>query len=236
MRLRFDWTDFYRTSRLWFGVAFLAAWCCLSARAARASFLLTAQNLTVTAGQSGTLNVTWSSPQTINYLNTQFVLRAVTGASGGAVFTETSSGVPPMPPITDPNYVFSGNSAAVTAGGNPASVGTDTWAADSYFLIDTTDDGLDALQNGSRLWTTLNITGVAAGTYQLRLLSSEYDYAATGGSAIPLTDSDLSGGLITVNARGGGGTVPEPSSGVVVAMLMAGTALRQWRKNRREAA
>jgi len=42
---------------------------------------------------------------------------------------------------------------------------------------------------------------------------------------------------IAAGSRGdSGGTVPEPSSGVAVAMLMGGTALRQWRKNRREAA
>ena len=112
--------------------------------------LLTAQNLTMNVGQNGTLNVTWSSTQSLNYLNTQFVLRAVTGSTSGAVFTQTA-GVPPMPPITASNYLFSGNSSAVTAGGNPASVGMDAWANDSYFLTDATDNGLDYLQNGSRL-------------------------------------------------------------------------------------
>jgi len=188
----------------------------LSQLATIANAGLTAQNLTVNAGQNGTLNVTWSSTQTLNYLNTQFVLRAVTGSTGGAVFTETAPGVPPMPPINASNYLFSANSSAFTAGGNPASVGTETWANDSYFLIDATDNTLDYLQDGSRLWTTLNITGVTAGTYQLHLLSSEYDYAATGGSATSLTDSDLSGGLISVSA------VPEPGSNLALLALGAG--------------
>ena len=190
--------------------------------------LLTAQNLTMNVGQNGTLNVTWSSTQSLNYLNTQFVLRAVTGSTSGAVFTQTA-GVPPMPPITASNYLFSGNSSAVTAGGNPASVGMDVWANDSYFLTDATDNGLDYLQNGSRLWTTLDITGVTAGTYQLRLLSSDYDYTATGGNAISLTDSDLSGGLISVSG------VPEidPATGSSALSLVAGLLAMIEQRRRR---
>ena len=190
--------------------------------------LLTAENLTVNVGQNGTLNVTWSSTQPLNFLNTQFVLRAVTGSTAGAVFTETAPGIPPMPPITDSNYLFAGNSSAVTLGGNPASVAMDAWASDSYFLIDATDNGLDYLQDGSRLWTTLDITGVTAGTYQLRLLSSEYDYTATSGS-IPLTDSDLSGGLITVNSSSPPAAVPEPTAFLlgISALAFAGRKARR---------
>jgi hypothetical protein len=156
------------------------------------------------------------------------ILRAVTGSTGGAVFTETTTGIPPMPPITDSNYLFAGNSSAVTLGGNPASVAMDAWASDSYFLIDTTDNGLDYLQDGSRLWTTLDITGVTAGTYQLRLLSSEYDYTATSGS-IPLTDSDLSGGLITVNSSSPPAAVPEPTAFLlgISALAFAGRKARR---------
>ena len=194
--------------------------------------LLTAENLTVNVGQNGTLNVTWSSTQTLNYLNTQFVLRAVTGSTSGAVFTQTA-GVPPMPPITDSNYLFFGNSYAVFMGANPASVGTDAWANDSYFFIDNTNDDADYAQNGSRLWTTLDITGVTAGTYQLRLLSSEYDYAATGGSAIALTDSDLTGGLITVNGSSPPAAVPEPTAFLLglSALAFAGRKARRSRSS-----
>lgn len=156
------------------------------------------------------------------------ILRAVTGSTGGAVFTETTTGIPPMPPITDSNYLFAGNSSAVTLGGNPASVAMDAWASDSYFLIDATDNGLDYLQDGSRLWTTLDITGVTAGTYQLGLLASEYDYTATSGS-IPLTDSDLSGGLITVNSSSPPAAVPEPTAFLlgISALAFAGRKARR---------
>lgn len=39
---------------------------------------------------------------------------------------------------------------------------------------------------------------------------------------------------ILAGSTGGGGAVPEPASGAVVALLMGGTALRQWRKKRRD--
>jgi hypothetical protein len=215
-------------SRFLAGLGLLAVWLGLLAGETQAG-LLTAGDLTINVGQNGTLNVTWSSNQTLNYLNTQFVLRAVTGSTGGAVFTETATGVPPTPPITASNYLFFGNSSAVTTGGSPASVGTDAWASDSYFFIDATDNGLDYLQDGSRLWTTLDITGVTAGTYQLRLLSSEYDYAATGGSAIALTDSDLAGGLITVNGSSPPAAVPEPTAFLlgISALAFAGRKARR---------
>ena len=198
-------------SRFLAGLGLLAVWLGLLAGETQAG-LLTAGDLTINVGQNGTLNVTWSSTQTLNFLNTQFVLRAVTGSTGGAVFTETTTGIPPMPPITASNYLFAGNSSAVTLGGNPASVSMDAWANDSYFLTDATANDLDYLQNGSRLWTTLDITGVTAGTYQLGLLASEYDYTATSLTPIPLTDSDLSGGLITVNSSSPPAAVPEPTA------------------------
>lgn len=216
--------------------AAIAVWCWMVAPAIGEPLPLTAGDLTLPVGSNGTLNVTWTSNQALNYLNTQFVLRAVTGSSGGAVFTEVSTGTPPMPPITDSNYVFFGNSSAVTAGGNPASVGTDAWAGDSYFLTDATDNGLDYLQDGSRLWTTLDITGITAGTYQLHLLSSEYDFASSGGTAVPLTDADLSGGLVTVTSGGG---VPEidPAGGAGVVSFVAATLalIERGRRGRQSA-
>jgi hypothetical protein len=194
--------------------------------------LLAAGDLTVAVGSSGTVNVLWSSNQTLSYLNTQFVLRAVTGTTGGAVFTATSTPTEPLlfAPINDSNYVFSGDSFAFTSAPsvNPASVAQDAWAGDSYIFSDTTNSGLDAIQTGSKLWTTFSITGVSAGTYQLRLLSSEYEYTAIAGAAIALTDSDLTGGLITVT---GGAAVPEPST-LLIGATVIGWVARNRRRSR----
>jgi hypothetical protein len=194
--------------------------------------LLAAGDLTVAVGSSGTVNVLWSSNQTLSYLNTQFVLRAVTGTTGGAVFTATSTPTEPLlfAPINDSNYVFSGDSFAFTSAPsvNPASVAQDAWAGDSYTFADETTMGLDAIQTGSNLWTTFSITGVSAGTYQLRLLSSEYEYAAIAGTPIALTDSDLTGGLITVT---GGAAVPEPST-LLIGATVIGWVARNRRRSR----
>lgn len=39
---------------------------------------------------------------------------------------------------------------------------------------------------------------------------------------------------VAIQTPGGGGAVPEPASGAIAALLMGGTALRQWRKKRRQ--
>ena len=194
--------------------------------------LLAAGDLTVAVGSSGTVNVVWSSTQSLSYVNTQFVLRAVTGTTGGAVFTATSTPTEPLlfAPINDSNYVFSGDSFAYTNAPsvNPAAVTQDAWAGDSYTFADQTVSGLDAIQTGSKLWTTFSITGVSAGTYQLRLLDSEYEYTAIAGAAIALTDSDLTGGLITVT---GGAAVPEPST-LLIGATVIGWVARNRRRSR----
>jgi hypothetical protein len=194
--------------------------------------LLAAGDLTVAVGSSGTVNVVWSSTQSLSYVNTQFVLRAVTGTTGGAVFTATSTPTEPLlfAPFNDSNYVFFGDSFAYTTDPsvNPASVAQDAWAGDSYIFSDTTNSGFDAIQSGSKLWTTFSITGVSAGTYQLRLLSSEYEYAAIAGTPIALTDSDLTGGLITVT---GGAAVPEPST-LLIGATVIGWVARNRRRSR----
>jgi hypothetical protein len=194
--------------------------------------LLTAGDLTVAAGSSGTVNVVWSSTQSLSYLNTQFVLRAVTGTTSGAVFTATSTPTEPLlfAPFNDSNYVFFGDSFAFVSAPsvNPASVAQDAWAGDSYIFSDTTSSGFDAIQSGSKLWTTFSITGVSAGTYQLHLLSSEYEYTAIAGTPIALTDSDLTGGLITVT---GGAAVPEPST-LLIGATVIGWVARNRRRSR----
>jgi hypothetical protein len=195
--------------------------------------LLAAGDLTVAVGSSGTVNVLWSSNQTLSFLNTQFVLRAVTGTTGGAVFTEdgVTAGEPLLfAPINDPNYVFFGDSFAYinAPAVNPASVSADAWVGDSYFVSDSTESELDAIQTGSKLWTTFSITGVSAGTYQLRLLSSEYSFSSNTGPNIALTDSDLTGGLITVT---GGAAVPEPST-LLIGATVIGWVARNRRRSR----
>lgn len=191
--------------------------------------LISAGNLTVAAGSSGTIDVTWSSAQAINYLNTQFVLRAVTGSSGGAIFNVDGLGNPAVPPLSDANYVFAGDSFAFDSlPDNPATVFQDDWEGDSYLFADSSFSLNNVSQDGNNLWTTLTITGVTAGTYQLRLLSSDYDFSTSSGPVL-LTDADLTGGLITVT---GAAAVPEPSS-LLIGATAFGWFTRKVRRSRK---
>ncbi len=187
--------------------------------------LLTADDVTIVAGDQGTLNVVWSTTQPLNFLSTQFVLRAVGGTRGGAVFATDHPGDPPMPPIGDPRYVFFNNSSAI---GNPAAVtqsDVNGWMNDSYTMADGTILGEDYPQDGLRLWTTLTIRGLISGTYRLGLVSSQYDIAASTGG-FELTDADLNGGLVTIT---GVAAIPEPS-GVWLAAIGIGLAARHAKR------
>ena len=196
-----------------------------------AAVFMSATNETINAGQTGAVTVTWISTQAINYLQTEFILTAVTGPSAGLSFTS-----PPALPTWTGNYVFAGDSFAenfyttTINATNPASVSTTNWTDDTYNYNDTTLSRNDFAQDGTRFWLVLNLTAAAgvSGTYRLTFGSSEYDHSGTSGGAIALTS--LSGGLITINGGGGGGAVPEPASGLVLAGLLAAGGLSRVRR------
>jgi hypothetical protein len=215
----------------WIGSALLSMVCLLATTySGYSAVFMSATNETINAGQTGSVTVTWTSTQAINYLQTEFILTAVTGPSAGLSFTNPAS----LPTWTG-NYVFAGNSFqdnfynTNSNAPNPASVSTINWTDDTYNYNDSTLNGNDATQDGTRFWLVLNLTAAAgvSGTYQLTFGSSAYDYAATGGVEIGLTNSDLSGGLITIN---GGGAIPEPASGLVLSGLLATGFLRRVRR------
>ncbi|MFN5796089.1 MAG: PEP-CTERM sorting domain-containing protein, partial [Planctomyces sp.] len=93
-------------------------------------------------------------------------------------------------------------------------------------------NGANAPQDGTRLWTILDLSSIAgtSGTYQLTVGSSEYDYSGNTLGPIPILTSDLSGGLITVTSGGGGAAVPEPGSLAVMAAVIGGLSLRALRR------
>ena len=134
------------------------------------------------------------------------------------------------------------NDPANAPASNPATVYTTTWTNDTYDYNDSTLDLANAPQDGTRLWTILDLSSIAgtSGTYQLTVGSSEYDYSGNTLGPIPVLTSDLSGGLITVTAGGGGpGTlsaVPEPGSLAVMAAVIGGLSLRALRRRRQSLA
>ncbi|MFN5316762.1 MAG: PEP-CTERM sorting domain-containing protein [Planctomyces sp.] len=123
-----------------------------------------------------------------------------------------------------------------------------TWKNHTYYNNDSTLNGANAPQDGTRLWTILDLSSIAgtSGTYQLTVGSSEYDYSGNTLGPIPILTSDLSGGLITVTAGGGGGgggggpgtlsAVPEPGSLAVMAAVIGGLSLRALRRRQQSLA
>jgi hypothetical protein len=217
----------------WIGNAALSMVCLLaSTSSGYSAVFMSATNETINAGQTGSVTVTWTSTQAINYLQTEFILTAVTGPNAGLSFTS-----PPALPTWTGNYVFAGVSFAenfyttTINATNPASVSTTNWVDDTYNYNDATLSGNDFAQDGTRYWLVLNLTAAAgvSGTYQLTFGSSEYDYSGSAGPTA-LLSSNLSGGLITINGGGGGGAIPEPASGLVLAGLLAAGGLSRVRR------
>jgi hypothetical protein len=108
---------------------------------------------------------------------------------------------------------------------NPASVSETNYAADTYIMGDTTSDSLHYSQDGTRVWTVLNLRAGAgkSGVYRLVFQSSEYDFESSGGTAVGLDATNLDGGIITIQNSS---VVPEPSS---FAMGLAGCMAMFWR-------
>jgi hypothetical protein len=188
---------------------------------------LTLDNQTVNAGSTTQINVIWSSTTGLNFLTTEFIITAVGGAPTGEVTFTNTAGDPAMPPFNASNYVFFGDSFAFINAPtvNPASVTTTSWTDDTYIMTDASNTGNDVTQDGTKLWTILNITigAGASGQYQITSGSSSYDSGVSTGLVPTIT-----GGLITINA------VPEPSTyvlGVIAAGSLGYIARRRKQKS-----
>ena len=182
---------------------------------ASAGIIMSADNVTIQAGGTGQVTVKWTSIQSLNYLATGFVLEKISGDDQAVSYIVDGLGNPAMPPLSATDYLFAGNSfAAVSLPTNPASVSQTNYVADTYIMSDATLDLSDYAQDGTRVWTVLNlVAGVGtSGVYRLVFQSSEYDFAASGGTAVGLNASDLDGGIITIQNPS---VVPEPSGFVL---------------------
>ena len=187
---------------------------------------LTLDSPTTTAGSTVAINVMWSGPA-LNYLSTEFIITAVSGATAGEVSFSTPVATPPLGLST---YVFFGDSSDLINGPtiNPASISTFNWANDTYNFSDSTESGNNA-SRCTNLWTilNLNITILAAGQYQITLGNSEYTDSATPTGTTGPTPT-ITGGLITVNVA----PVPEPSTLALAAIATAALAALARRRQR----
>ena len=187
---------------------------------------LTLDSPTTTAGSTVAINVMWTGP-VLNFLTTEFIITAVSGAPAGEVSFSTPVATPPLGQST---YVFFGDSSDLINGPsiNPASISTTNWANDTYNFSDSTDSGNNVSPgSGTNLWTilNLNITSLAAGQYQITLGNSEYTNSATTGTGPTPT---ITGGLITVNAA----PVPEPSTWALAVIATAALSSLARRRQR----
>ena len=171
---------------------------------------LTLDSPTTTAGSTVAINVLWTGPL-LNYLSTEFIITALSGAPAGEVSFSSPVATPPLG-LSD--YVFFGDSSDLinSPSTNPASIYQSNWANDTYNFADSTESGNNVTPgSGTNMWTILNltITGLAAGQYQITLGNSEYTDSTTIGTGPTPT---ITGGLITINA------VPEPGTWALAAI------------------
>ena len=187
---------------------------------------LTLDSPTTTAGSTVAINVMWTGP-VLNFLTTEFIITALSGATAGEVSFSSPVATPPLSLAT---YVFYNDSSDLINGptSNPASISQTRWANDTYNFADLTDSTNDVTPvSGTNMWTILNltITGLASGQYQITLGSSEYTNSATTGTGPTPT---ITGGLITVNAA----PVPEPSTWALAVIATAALASLARRRQR----
>ena len=185
---------------------------------------LTLDSPTTTAGSTVAINVLWTGPA-LNYLSTEFIITALSGAPAGEVSFSSPVATPPLG-LSD--YVFFGDSSDLinSPSTNPASIYQSNWANDTYNFADLTDSTSDVTPAaGTNLWTILNltITGAASGQYQITLGNSEYTDSTTIGTGPTPT---ITGGLITINA------VPEPGTWALAAIATATLATLARRRQR----
>ena len=195
----------------------------LSQRASAAE--LTLDSPTTNAGTTVAINVMWTGPK-LNYLTTEFIITAISGAPSGEV---SFSSPVATPPLGQSDYVFSNDSFDLinSPTSNPASIYLSTWTNDTYNFSDSTNSGNDVTPgSGTNLWTILNLTisGAASGQYQISLgSSSEYTDSTTIGAGPSPT---ITGGLITINA------VPEPGTWALAVIATATLATLARRRQR----
>ncbi len=182
---------------------------------------------TVDPGTTVAISVLWTGPA-LNYLTTEFIVTAVSGAPTGQVSFSSPVAVPPLSQL---DYVFYNNSDSLITlpAANPASIYQTNWTNDTYNFADSTNDSNNATPSaGTNLWTILNLTftGAATGQYQISLGSSEYTDSSTLGTGPSPT---FSGGLITMNLAPAAAT-PEPAGfllGGGPALIGVGALLRR---------
>ena len=158
-------------------------------------------SLTLPVGNDGLLDVFIRSDNPLGEpLQSLEVTYQISGP--GLIFFKDGSDNPDEPQLTDPNYVFAGNTSS--------NMGTVSTNQDAYTQLDFTANSLDVtVPSTNVLLATLHLTAVSEGTYTITIDPGNTVFFAADPlePAIPYTVANV--GNVTVTAAS---TVPEPTS------------------------
>jgi len=173
-------------------------------------------------GSGTTMTLTLNSNETVTVVST---------ASNTYTFTLSSG-----------SWSSSGTTTGMSASGTTLTANSTAKTTFSDFVITKAGAtlGTDVIFANSASTYTDNFTVTQTGSGLADIVRFNYDYSGNTLGPIPILTSDLSGGLITVTAGGGGpGTlaaVPEPGSLAVMAAVIGGLSLRALRRRRQSLA
>lgn len=185
---------------------------------ASADLIVTISSGTGAVGSDIFLHVMVRSDATMDAFS-NFTLSYVINAPGLVFFTD-SLGEPDQSFLSNPSYVFYGNSQALDSGTN---VGTVSSLGDTYSESDATLNSMSTqITSTGYLLGTLRVVGATAGSYSISLdlgsgTSGFVDIS--GPTVVPFTSNS---GIVTVT---GSSTIPEPSS---LSILIIGTVILGW--------
>ncbi|MFO0943374.1 MAG: PEP-CTERM sorting domain-containing protein [Pirellulales bacterium] len=187
----------------------------------------------ITAGSNGTIDFFIRADSGTQLLDGfQATISITGGTAGGLVFSNTQLDSQ----LSNPNYVFAGNSLSQNT---LVSVGTVTNAGLTYIGSDASDDGSAAplagnpvpvtLTTTDKLLFRLNLTGITAGTYTLTIdpnvsafYTNQLDPVNTTIGAVTLNSGQVQ---VTVTA------VPEPGTLSLVGVAVIGLAFFRRQKS-----
>lgn len=189
----------------------------------RADFVVTIQDAQIEPGSSGFVDVLIGSDaplgDPLNFFNFEFRI-----STAGVTHLEFMS-PQPDPQLTDPGYVFFGDSLAQNASLPVGNVFTVVTPNDTFIGGDTKDSPGDVLVTNNKLLARLEVTAatvlppITGNTFSIQLVPSDNTFFAD--SDFNFIAFSSSPGTVTIGST----AIPEPGSFVLVALAGVLTAI-----------